>query len=80
VKEKKGLSPKENAELISEVERVIEAEREIAVNSPMPAPESAEGGVFCEDGCHEIKPKYGMPKVKKGTASFKQTEAAVHLK
>ena len=32
---------------------MIEAEREIAVNSPMPTPESAEGGVFCEDGCHE---------------------------
>jgi hypothetical protein len=46
----------------------------------MPTPESAEGGVFCEDGCHEIKPKYGMPKVKKGSGSFKQTEAAVHLR
>jgi TPP-dependent pyruvate/acetoin dehydrogenase alpha subunit len=80
VKEKKWLTAKENAELISEVERVIEAEREIAVNSPMPTPESADGGVFCEDGCHEIKPKYGMPKVKKGTGGFKQTEAAVHLK
>jgi TPP-dependent pyruvate/acetoin dehydrogenase alpha subunit len=80
VKEKKWLTAKENAELISEVERVIEAEREIAVNSPMPTPESAEGGVFCEDGCHEIKPKYGMPKVKKGTGAFKQTEAAVHLR
>ena len=80
VKEKKWLTAKENAELISEVERVIEAEREIAVNSPMPTPESAEGGVYCEDGCHEIKPKYGMPKVKKGTGGFKATEAAVHLK
>ncbi len=80
VKEKKWLSAKENAELISEVERVIEAEREIAVNSPMPTPESAEGGVFCEDGCHEVTPKYGMPKVKKGTGGFKQTEAAVHLR
>jgi pyruvate dehydrogenase E1 component alpha subunit/2-oxoisovalerate dehydrogenase E1 component alpha subunit len=80
VKEKKWLTPKENADLISEVERVIEAEREIAVNSPMPTPESAEGGVFCEDGCHEIKPKYGMPKLKKRSGSFKQTEAAVHLK
>jgi TPP-dependent pyruvate/acetoin dehydrogenase alpha subunit len=80
VKEKKWLTARENAELISEVERVIEAEREIAVNSPMPTPESAEGGVFCEDGCHEIKPKYGMPKVKKGTGGFKQTEAAVHLR
>jgi TPP-dependent pyruvate/acetoin dehydrogenase alpha subunit len=80
VKEKKWLSTKENAALIAEVEEVIEAEREIAVNSPMPTPESAEGGVFCENGCHEIMPKYGMPKVKKGTGTFKQTEAAVHLK
>src|SRR5580692_2969489 len=80
VKEKKWLSVKENAELIAEVERIIEEEREIAVNSPMPTPESAEGGVYCEDGCHEIKPKYGIPKVKKGTGGFKQTEAAVHLK
>jgi TPP-dependent pyruvate/acetoin dehydrogenase alpha subunit len=80
VKEKKWLTLKENAELISEVERVIEAEREIAVNSPMPTPESAEGGVFCEDGCHEIKPKYGMPRAKKGTEGYKATEAAVHLK
>ena len=80
VKDKRWLSAKENEALIKEVEEVIEAEREIAVNSPMPTPESAEGGVFCENGCHEIKPKYGMPKVKKGTGSYKQTEAAVHLK
>jgi TPP-dependent pyruvate/acetoin dehydrogenase alpha subunit len=81
VKEKKWLTAKENADLISEVERVIEAEREIAVNSPMPTPESAEGGVFCEDGCHDIKPKYAMPKVRKGAgAGPKQTEAAVHLR
>jgi len=80
VKEKKWLSTKENVALIAEVEEVIEAEREIAVNSPMPTPESAEGGVYCEDGCHTIKPKYGMPKVKKGTSGYKETEAAVHLK
>ena len=80
LKEKKWLTPKENEALIAEVEDVIEAEREIAVNSPMPRPESAEGGVFCEDGCHEIKPKYGTPKVRKGTAAYRETEAAVHLK
>ncbi|MFY9790858.1 MAG: thiamine pyrophosphate-dependent dehydrogenase E1 component subunit alpha [Candidatus Sulfotelmatobacter sp.] len=80
VKEKKWLTAKENEGLISEVEQVIEAEREIAVNSPMPTPESAEGGVFCEDNCHAIKPKYGMPKVKKGTGDFRQTEAAAHFK
>jgi TPP-dependent pyruvate/acetoin dehydrogenase alpha subunit len=80
LKDKKWLTPKENEALIAEVEAVIEAEREIAVNSPMPTPESAEGGVFCEDGCHEIKPKYGMPNVKRGSAAYKETEAAVHLK
>jgi TPP-dependent pyruvate/acetoin dehydrogenase alpha subunit len=80
VREKKWLSGKENSELIADVERVIEEEREIAVNSPMPAPESAEGGVFCENGCHEIRPKYGVPKVKRGTGAYKATDAAVHLK
>jgi TPP-dependent pyruvate/acetoin dehydrogenase alpha subunit len=80
VKEKTWLTLKENQALIAEVEEIIEAEREIAVNSPMPTPESAEGGVFCEDGCHEIQPKYGMPKVKKGSGGYKETEAAVHLK
>jgi TPP-dependent pyruvate/acetoin dehydrogenase alpha subunit len=80
VKEKKWLTAKENSDLIADVDRVIEEEREIAVNSPMPTPESAEGGVFCENGCHDIKPKYGMPKVKKRTASYKETEAVVHLK
>ena len=80
VREKKWLSAKENTELIAEVEQVIEKEREIAVNSPMPTPESAEGGVYCEDGCHTIRPKYGTPKVKKGSSGYKATEAAVHLK
>lgn len=80
VREKKWLTPKENEALIEEVEDIIETQREIAVNSPMPTPESAEGGVFCENGCHEIEPKYGMPKVKKGTGGYKETEAAVHLK
>src|SRR5579872_4483454 len=80
VNTRKWLSGKENADLIADVERVIEKEREIAVNSPMPTPESALGGVYCDEGCHAIKPKYGMPKVRKGSGAFKQTEAAVHLK
>jgi TPP-dependent pyruvate/acetoin dehydrogenase alpha subunit len=80
VKDKRWLTPKENEAVIAEVEKIIEAERELAVNSPMPTPESAEGGVYCEEGCHEIKPKYGIPKVKKGTTAYKETEAAVHLK
>jgi TPP-dependent pyruvate/acetoin dehydrogenase alpha subunit len=83
---KKWLSPAENERLIADVERQLEADRELAVNSPMPTPESAAGGVYCEAGCHEIKPKYAMPKsVATGTrggksAGPKSSEAAVHLK
>jgi hypothetical protein len=47
--------------LIAGVERELEANRELAVNSPMPTPESAAGGVYCDEGCHEIKAKYAMP-------------------
>jgi TPP-dependent pyruvate/acetoin dehydrogenase alpha subunit len=78
---KKWLSATENRELIAGVEQEIEREREAAVASPMPEPESALGGVYCDDGCHEIKPKYAMPKVRKGAGCGpKQSEAAVHLK
>jgi hypothetical protein len=48
----------------------------------MPAPETAMGGVYCEDGCHDIKPKYAMPKVraKKSGTGPKESEAALHFK
>jgi len=86
VHEQKWLSPAENEKLISGVERQLEADREQAVNSPMPSPESAAGGVYCEAGCHEIKPKYAMPEsrtigTRGGKSSGpKRSEAAVHLK
>jgi len=79
---KRWLSPQEHKTLIAEVESYLESEREVAVNSPMPAPETAEGGVYCEGECHEIKPKYGMPKVRvpKSVANRKKEEAAIHFK
>jgi TPP-dependent pyruvate/acetoin dehydrogenase alpha subunit len=79
---KKWLSPQEHKTLIADIEAYLEKEREVAVNSPMPAPESAEGGVYCEEGCHQIKPKYGMPKVRisKPAAVSKKGEAAIHFK
>jgi TPP-dependent pyruvate/acetoin dehydrogenase alpha subunit len=61
VKVKKWFSTRQHADLIAEVDAYLEQEREIAVNSPMPAPETAEGGVYCENGCHQITPKYGTP-------------------
>jgi TPP-dependent pyruvate/acetoin dehydrogenase alpha subunit len=78
---KKWLSPSENRELIAGVDQQLEADRDFAVASPMPEPESAVGGVYCDFDCHEIKPKYGAPKIKKGSAvGPKQIEAAIHLK
>ncbi|HEV7219382.1 MAG TPA: thiamine pyrophosphate-dependent dehydrogenase E1 component subunit alpha [Terriglobales bacterium] len=83
VKVKKWLTPQENQKLIADVEQFMEEEREVAVNSPMPAPESAAGGVYCDAGCHDIKPKYAVPKTKmkmKSSGAVKPTEAALHFK
>jgi TPP-dependent pyruvate/acetoin dehydrogenase alpha subunit len=78
---KKWITPQENEKLIADVEQELEADRDFAVASPMPEPESAVGGVYCDSSCHEIKPKYGAPKgrvAKSGIATLR--EAAVHLK
>jgi TPP-dependent pyruvate/acetoin dehydrogenase alpha subunit len=86
VSKKKWLTAAENSELIASVEQQLEADREIAVHSPMPTPESAAGGVYCETGCHAIKPKYAMPGSAITSAPGgksggpKRSEAAVHLK
>jgi TPP-dependent pyruvate/acetoin dehydrogenase alpha subunit len=78
---KKWLTSTENRELISGVDQQLEADREFAVASPMPEPKSAAGGVYCDNGCHEVKPKYGTPKAKgRKSAVLRHTEAAVHLK
>jgi pyruvate dehydrogenase E1 component alpha subunit/2-oxoisovalerate dehydrogenase E1 component alpha subunit len=87
---KKWFSPAEHKRLLAEVDAYIEKEREVAVNSPMPMPESAEGHVYCEDGCHEIKPKYGIPKAVgralrpplsgKPGGPKKKEESALHFK
>ena len=81
VKIKKWLTADESQKLIADVEQQLEADREFAANSPMPSPESAADGVYCENGCHEIKPKYAMPKIRGAkNAALKRSEAAVHLK
>src|SRR5437899_2169081 len=79
---KKWLSPQEHQKLIADIESYLEKEREVAVNSPMPAPETAKGGVYCEEGCHQIKPRYGMPKSRtsNSTATRKKQEAALHFR
>jgi len=78
---KKWLTRAENEKLIADVEVQLEADREFAVSSPLPSPETAAGGTYCEHGCHQIKPKYSMPKIKAGgTPARSRSEAAVHLK
>jgi pyruvate dehydrogenase E1 component alpha subunit/2-oxoisovalerate dehydrogenase E1 component alpha subunit len=80
---KKWLSPQEHKALLAEVDAYLEQERGIAVNSPMPTPDSAEGGVYCENGCHEIKPKYAMPQTRVGRAPRppkEKRESALHFK
>jgi TPP-dependent pyruvate/acetoin dehydrogenase alpha subunit len=78
---KRWLTREEHEKLVAGVDAQLEADREFAVASPMPEPESAAGGAFCEPGCHEIKPKYGMPKVKTGKGGIaRNVESAVHLK
>jgi TPP-dependent pyruvate/acetoin dehydrogenase alpha subunit len=84
VNKKKWLTAEENHNLIADVERQLDADRDFAVNSPMPTPESAAGGVYCEPGCHEIKAKYATPIPRPRGAqppeNPKRSEAPVHLK
>jgi TPP-dependent pyruvate/acetoin dehydrogenase alpha subunit len=77
---KRWITREQNAELIASVDKQIEADRDFAVNSPMPDPATVGDGVFCENGCHEIKPKYAVPEWKTRDASLRESEAAVHLK
>ena len=79
--DKKWLTPAQDEKLIAEVDKEIDAEREFADRSPMPEPSSAAEGVYCEDGCHKIKPKYGVPKkAKRAEGKLKESEAAIHYK
>ena len=79
--EKGWITARQNQDLIASVDRELEAEREFAMNSPMPQPESAAGGLYCSDGCHDIRPKYAVPKVTDAKRSrFTETSGAVHLK
>jgi TPP-dependent pyruvate/acetoin dehydrogenase alpha subunit len=76
---KKWLTREDNEKLIADVDRELNADRDFAVASPMPSPESAAGGVYC-DGCHEVKPKYGMAAGSKPRPTRPRAEPAVHSK
>jgi TPP-dependent pyruvate/acetoin dehydrogenase alpha subunit len=85
VEEKRWLTAEENHALIEDVERELEADRDAAVASPMPDPETdkTHQNVYCDDACHQIRPKYGPVTAKLREVqsdATRQEEATVHLK
>ena len=79
---KKWLTPEQNKKLKAEVDQQLEKDRAAAEASPMPEPEWAAKGVYCESPeCHPIPLMYGEVKAK-GHKNVKlaEVEAAVHLK
>ena len=53
--EKKLWGEKEKKEIIERIDRELKDELAAAEASPLPPPEEAALGVYCEDGCHEIR-------------------------
>ncbi len=53
--EKKLWSEKDKKEILERIERELKVELEAAEASPLPQPEEAALGVYCEEGCHEIR-------------------------
>jgi TPP-dependent pyruvate/acetoin dehydrogenase alpha subunit len=75
------LTAKQNAELIADIDRQIEDDRQFAEASPMPDAAEAPKGVYCDEGCHPIALKYGGVKVKAAQrGKMKESEAALHFK
>jgi len=54
------LDARSKAAMEARIEKELDEEREFAENSPLPPPELAEDGVYC-DGCHEIAAKWKRP-------------------
>jgi TPP-dependent pyruvate/acetoin dehydrogenase alpha subunit len=75
------LTRDDNARMKSEVEAQIAADRDFADASPMPDPATTPQNIWCEGSCHDVKPKYAVPKPREGRQSIdKYKEEAVHLK
>jgi len=59
--ESKTWDAKTKSEIDARIERELDAEQKFAEESPMPPPEFAEEGVYC-DGCHTIEAEWQRPK------------------
>lgn len=54
------LDAESKAAMEARIEKELDEDREFAENSPLPPPEFAEDGVYCE-GCHTIEPAWERP-------------------
>src|ERR1700689_3178839 len=59
--ENKIWDSKAKAEIDARIERELDEDQKFAEESPMPPPELAEQGVYC-DGCHTIQAEWRRPK------------------
>ena len=59
--EKKLWDPKTKKEIDARIAREIREDTEFAENSPVPPPETAADGVYC-DGCHTTEADWRRPK------------------
>jgi hypothetical protein len=59
--EKGFLDESQKVEIDARVEHELDAELQLAEESPFPAPQSAAQGVYCE-GCHTIEANWQRPK------------------
>jgi pyruvate dehydrogenase E1 component alpha subunit/2-oxoisovalerate dehydrogenase E1 component alpha subunit len=50
------------AEIDARIERELDVEQKFAEDSPMPPPEFAEVGVYCDEGCHSIAAEWKRAK------------------
>ncbi|HTR48762.1 MAG TPA: thiamine pyrophosphate-dependent dehydrogenase E1 component subunit alpha [Verrucomicrobiae bacterium] len=58
--EHKLWDAKKKAEINARIERELDADQKFAEESPMPLPEQAKEGVYCE-GCHTIEAEWKRP-------------------
>jgi pyruvate dehydrogenase E1 component alpha subunit/2-oxoisovalerate dehydrogenase E1 component alpha subunit len=56
--EKKLWNEKDKKEILARIDRELKDELAAAEASPLPQPEEAALGVYCENGCHEIRAEW----------------------
>ncbi len=58
---KKIMTEAEKEQILGRIEREIKEDLDFAERSPFPDPATQKRGVYCEAGCHEIRPEWAKP-------------------